>query len=324
MARAVKLLICSDIHYASDAEKARRDYELRAISSKWQRMVVRFYRNYIWLRDPFAHNELLERVLHPAEEPDLAISNGDYSCDSAFIGVADPAARESARLCLGKLRDRYDGKFRAIYGDHELGKVSLCGGRGGLRLESLRVAQAELCLEPFWTERIGRYVLIGMTSTLAAMPVYVGEALPEERGQWTERAREHVSRIEAAFAQLSGEDRVLLFCHDPTALPYLWELDVVRERVGQIERTIIGHLHSKLILQQSQVLCLLPRIAFLGTAIKRISSGLSRARTWRHFKPLLCPSLAGIELFKRGGYYTAEIDPGAEHPASFRLQSFAR
>src|SRR5262247_2714741 len=102
-----QLLICSDIHYASAAEKKRINYELAAIENPFQRLVVRFYRRYFWLRDPFAHNALLDQVLTAPVEPDLAIANGDYSCDSAFIGVADPAARESARECLGKLRTRF-------------------------------------------------------------------------------------------------------------------------------------------------------------------------------------------------------------------------
>jgi hypothetical protein len=136
-----ELLICSDIHYASAAEKKRLHYELAAISNPLQRLLVRWYRHYFWLRDPFAHNELLEHVLNYGGKADLVIANGDFSCDSAFIGVADEAARQSAAECLGRLRGRFKERFRGVFGDHELGKVSLCGGKGGLRLESLRVAQ---------------------------------------------------------------------------------------------------------------------------------------------------------------------------------------
>jgi len=97
MAAPVRLVICSDIHYASDAEKQRVNYEINSINNPLQRLAVRFYRHFLWLRDPFAHNELLDRVLQPPIEPDWAIANGDYSCDSGFIGVADPAALQSAR-----------------------------------------------------------------------------------------------------------------------------------------------------------------------------------------------------------------------------------
>jgi hypothetical protein len=324
MAQMVKLLICSDIHYASDAEKARAEYETKSIASPLQRLLVRFYRNHIWLRDPFAHNHLLEHILKFPDDPDFVIANGDYSCDSAFIGVADGAARESARLCLTRLRDRFGTKFSAVFGDHELGKVSLCGGHGGLRLESLRLAREELKLEPAWTRRVGRYVLVGVTSTLAAMPVYESEALEPERNQWRELALEHLHAVRAIFSNLRDDDRVLLFCHDPTALPFLWELNEVRHRSTQIERTIIGHLHTEALLWQSRMLRGIPKINFCGTAVRRMSSALSRASAWQHFNILLCPSLAGIELFKRGGYYTAEIDPDSKRRARFQLHPIRR
>jgi hypothetical protein len=324
MSGLATLLICSDIHYASDAEKRRIGYELEIIDHPLQRLLVRFYRHVFWLRDPFAHNHLLDRILQPPFEPDWVIANGDYSCDSAFIGVADPAARESAEECLGKLRGRYEARFHAVFGDHELGKTSLCGGRGGLRLKSFEVAQNHLGLEPIWRRRIGRYMLIGITSSLAAMEVYAHETLESERSAWCELSRAHLAEIAATFEQLRADDRVLLFCHDPTALPYLSEIPAVRSRLGQIERTIIGHLHSDLILWQSRVLRGIPRITFCGMTVQRMTAALSRARAWRDFNLLLCPSPAGIELLRRGGFYTAEIDPDAGQPARFQRHVIKR
>lgn len=320
----MELLICSDIHYASDAEKARRDYEVRSIDSAWQRFLVRRYRRHVWLRDPFAHNELLDRVLDHPGSPDVVVANGDFSCDSAFVGVSDPAARESASLCLARLRERFGTRFSPVFGDHELGKVSLCGGRGGLRFESLRVAEESLGLQRCWTQRFGRYVLLAITSTLAAMPVYEAEALPEERKLWREQARQHVGVIASAFDSLRDSDRLLLFCHDPTALPFLWEIPGVQRRASQIERTIIGHLHSRAVLWPSRLLAGLPRIDRAGPTVRRISSALARSKTWEPFRLLLCPSLAGIELFKRGGYYTATLDPDAKSPARFQLHTIRR
>jgi hypothetical protein len=325
MGQPAQLLICSDIHYAGPAEKARGfDYEIRAVPSLLQRIVLRNYRKFIWLRDPFAHNDLLHRVLDPGLEPDLAIANGDFSCDTAFIGVADPAARQSAQLCLGKLRQRYGERFAATIGDHELGKVSMAGGRGGIRLESLRLAQEDLGLETCWTRRLGRYVLIGMTSTLAAIDVYGREALPEEEPQWREIAREHKRALAVLFNQLRDDDRVLLFCHDPTALPCLWEIGEVRRRAAQIERTIIGHLHTELVLWQSRLLGGMPAIGWCGPTVRRLTLALAKAKVWRHFNVLLCPNLAGVELLKRGGFYLADIDPDARRPAQFRRQTIDR
>jgi len=324
MGTPVTLLVCSDIHYASEAEKLRGRYEIQAIKSRVQRTLVRLYRHFIWLRDPFAHNSLLDRVLEIALEPDLAIANGDYSCDSAFIGVVDPAARQSAQECLGKLRARFGKKFRGVFGDHELGKISLCSGQGGLRWPSFQVAQDELGLKPIWTERFGRYVLVAVTSTLAAMPVYEREALPQELGAWREAARQHLLAIEAVFNQLKANDKVLLFCHDPTALPFLGQIEALRARMHQIERTIIGHLHSDVILKQSRWLSGIPKLTSCGPTVRRISSALSKASEWRHFNLLLCPSLAGLEITRKGGFYTITVDPDGIQKAEFRLHIIKR
>lgn len=320
----MQLLVCSDIHYASDAEKQRIGYELAAIPNPLQRLLVRFYRHYFWLRDPFAHNELLEHVLKTPLEPDLAVANGDFSCDSAFIGVVDPPARESAQECLAILRKRFRDRFRAVFGDHELGKKSLCGGKGGLRFESWKVAQSELKLQPIWTERVGRYVLAGVTSSLIALPVYEKETLEEERVDWQEAAREHMNAIERLFDAVRPEEKILLFCHDPTALPFLASLPAVKKRLAQIERTIIGHLHSELILKQSRLLSWVPPIRACGATTARISAALSKSREWRPFNILLCPSLSGLELTKRGGFYTALLDPNGRTPAQFRLHPVRR
>src|SRR6185503_18017745 len=115
MGERIRILICSDIHYACALEQARGNFEINAIDNVLQKTLVRAYRRFFWLRDPFAHNALLAHVLNPPFEPDFVVANGDYSCDSAFVGVSDPAALQSARECLGKLRERFDGKVLAVY-----------------------------------------------------------------------------------------------------------------------------------------------------------------------------------------------------------------
>jgi hypothetical protein len=116
----------------------------------------------------------------------------------------------------------------------------------------------------------------------------------------------------------------LLFCHDPTALPFLWREEAVRNRLPQLEQTIIGHLHSNLVLWKSRLLAGMPRIGFLGHAAKRMSAALREARHWEPFKVRLCPALAGIELLKDGGYLTGELDPGRHSPAVFRFHPIPR
>ena len=325
MSRAFSIAILSDIHFASAAEQARgADYEFRLIANPLLRLLVKGHRHFLWLRDPLHQNELLDRFLQRADEVDLVVANGDFSCDTTYLGVSDDAAFESARECLTRLRVRFGPRFQGTVGDHELGKFSLVGARGGMRLASYRRAEQELLLEPFWRVELGRYVLIGMTSSLVALPVFEPDTLVEERPEWTRLRNLQLAGIREAFSALDPEQRVLLFCHDPTALPFLWQEEVVRRKSSQIEQTIVGHLHSNLILWKSRVLAGIPSIRFLGHSIKRMSTALNQARYWKPFRVRLCPSLAGIELLKDGGFLTAKLEPDAGQPAQFHFHRIAR
>jgi hypothetical protein len=325
MASRCRVAILSDIHYAASAEQARGgDYEARAIPGPIVRMAVRGYRRFIWLNEPFLKNYLLDQFLQRNGEPDYVFANGDYSCDSRFIGVSDDAALESARECLTKLRNRYGARLRVTFGDHELGKVSLFGGHGGMRLASWYRAQSELGIEPFWRLRVGRYVLMGIVSSLVALPVFEPDTLAEERNEWERLRDDHLAEIRKSFEALDSTERVVLFCHDPTALPFLAEEPVIQARVGQIEQTVIGHLHSNLFLWKSRLLAGMPRIDFLGHTAKRLSSALRRGKSWKPFRVRLCPSLAGIELLKDGGYLTANLDLTAAAPAQFKRHYLPR
>ena len=324
MRKAASLAIASDIHYASAAEQARGDFCSCAVANPLQRLAIRLYRHYFWMRDPFAHNHLLDAFISKTTGADIAIANGDYSCDSGFVGISDDAAFASASECLQKLRDGFGPNLRATCGDHEFGKKQLGADKGGLRLKSFVRAEQDLRIEPFWQIETGNYVLMGVVSSLLALPVYEHEALVEERQRWHELREEHLAKIRAAFAALRPYQRVILFCHDPSALPFLWQEDVIQEKLPQLEHTIIGHLHSKLILRNSRVLAGMPAIGFMGHTSKRLSLALRDARIWKRFNVLLCPSLAGIELLKYGGYYNAELDLDAREPARFHFHPLAR
>ncbi len=309
-----RILIISDIHYASEAEQARGAYESRLTRNPVKRALIGFYRDRIWHRAPLQSNYLLAKCLDRAPNPDLVVANGDYSCDSGYIGVSDAAARESARLCLGVLRERYGARLLAILGDHELGKKSLVGGNGGLRMDSWRRCVDDLKLQPLWSRREGRYALIGVTSSLIALPTLEPEALPEELESWRALRAGYLRELEAVWRGLPRDARIVLFCHDPTALPYLWQEEFVRERAAQIEKTIIGHLHSPLILWQSGLMRGMPVIPFMGHTVRRLSGALHDGRAWKHFHVTLCPSLAGIELLKDGGYLEMELDTEGREP----------
>jgi hypothetical protein len=324
MARNYRIAILSDIHYASAAEQARgNDYEYRDLKNPFIRTFVKYYRRFIWLRHPLWQNHRLDAFLRRVDSPDHVVANGDYSCNSAFMGVSDDAALQSARECLQKLRDRLAPNFTAGFGDHELGKLSFFGGRGGMRLESWRRSREELRLQPLWRVEMGRYVLLGVASSLVALPVFEPDTLPAERAEWERLRAEHFAEIRRAFAGLKPDQRVLFFCHDPTALPFLWRDETVRGKIPQIERTIIGHLHSRLVFWKSRALAGMPRIRFLGHTAKRMSTALSEGRHWRPFRVTLCPALAGIQLLNDGGYLTVELDGDASRPAQFHLHRLA-
>jgi hypothetical protein len=325
MAQSCRLGIVSDIHYAGPIDRGRgNDFEYRAIRNPLLRLAVRLHRRFLWLHHPLDQNYLLDRFFDAAGPLDYVVANGDYSCDCDCLGVSEPGAFQSAQECLGKLRQRYGQRLRAGFGDHELGKLSLVERRGGMRLASLRRAREELGLQSFWRLDLGRYTLLGVASSLVALPAYAADLLPEEQRAWEQARAEHLEEVRHAFSGLDPRQRILLFCHDPTALPFLGREEAVQGRLPQIEQTIIGHLHSHLIFWKSRLLSGMPRIGFLGHTVKRLSTALNEARHWRPFKVRLCPALAGIELVKDGGFLTVDLDLDAREPARFQLRRLPR
>ena len=323
-AKTCRIGVVSDIHYACIAEQDRGDeYELRSIRNPVLRLLLRTHRNLVWMHDPLRKSYLLDRFLSRVEPLDLLVANGDYSCDSAFVGVSDPAAQQSVAECLGKLRSRFGENFRATIGDHELGKRSLIGGSGGMRLSSWTACQ-ELNLESFWQVEMGKYLLVGIVSSLVALPVFRPDTLPGEWPDW-ERLREaHLARLREVFGNLRSDRRVLLFCHDPTALPFLKGDPVIGARLRQIEQTFVGHLHTDLVMRASSLLSRVPGLRLPGHTGRRMSAALREARHWRDFNVRLCPALAGIELLKDGGHWVIEIDPEARAPARFEFHRLPR
>ena len=319
----MRLAIVSDIHYAAPAERARGDYLLHGVEGAFNRFFTWQYRHWIWQRDPFAHNYLLHQFIEETAGADLVVANGDFSCNSAGIGVSDGPAFESATECLGHLRRAFGNRFCGVVGDHELGKLMMSSGRGGLRWASFGQTREGLGLEPFWRRDIGRYVLLGITSTLVALPIYEPESLPEERHHWNAARAGHLAKICTAFEGLHPDQRVLLFCHDPSALPFLDREPAVHARLDQVERTILGHLHTPLIFGLSRCLSGMPELHSFGHTARRLSRALREARHWKTFRPLLCPSTSGSQLLKDGGYYEVEIDPDGNVPAKFRFRALA-
>jgi len=317
--------VISDIHYAGAAERARGDdYEVACLRNPVLRLFVRSYRRFFWLRQPLHKAYLVDRFLERVAGLDYLVGVGDYSCDTACVGLSDEAARQSAGECLGKLRAAFGDRLRLTYGDHELGKLSFFGGRGGMRMASWREAREHLGLKPFWRLDLGNYVLLGIVSSLVALPVFEPDILPQERAEWEALRQEHLGLLREALDALRPDQRILLFCHDPTALPFLWQEGVVQARLHHLEQTIIGHLHSNLVLWKSRLLAGIPRVTFLGHTVTRLSTALREARYWQAFHVRLCPALAGIELLKDGGFLILEIDPEGRRPVGSRFQPVPR
>jgi hypothetical protein len=315
MSDVFTLAVLSDIHYAGATERARgNDFESRRIPNPLLRLFVKAFRYFVWLRNPLDHNHLLDAFLQQVGPVDYVIANGDYTCDTEAVGVCDDAACQSAQECLDKLRKGFGPRFQATIGDHELGKVTLAGGAGGMRFVSYTRACGDLKLDPVWRIELGPYVLIGVTSSLIALPMLEPETLIGERALWNRAREEHLRQVSTVFSGLRPNQRVLLFCHDPTALPFLWREEEIRNRLPLVEQTIVGHLHSNLILWKSHILAGMPRIRCFGAAVRRMSSALNEARHWRPFNVRLCPALAGIQLLKDGGYLYIELPRSGDKP----------
>lgn len=308
--KTFRIAVISDIHYAGAEERAHiADFYVRQrIRNPAARMAARLYHRFIWLREHGRHNHMLDRFLAAVGPADLVVGNGDYTCNVAQVGVSDAAAFASAQECLGKLRARFGDAFRATLGDHDLGKTGMFTGTGAMTLASWRCATEGLGIEPFWRVQFGKYALLGITSSLVALPLFKMDLAAGDGEAWERLRERHLGQIRGAFASLKPEERVILFCHDPSALPYLWREESVRGRLSQLEQTIIGHLHTNLVLRVGRVLAGFPTISFLGKGVRRISAALGEAKLWKPFHVRLCPAPTGIELLKDGGWLSAELD----------------
>lgn len=295
-----------------------------AIRNPFLRLVAHCYRRYIWLADPYSHNRLLDRIVAAEPCPDLVVANGDFNLDTRFVGVSDEASMESAQECLATLRAAYGERLFLTIGDHELGKMSLFGGCGGPRIKSWNRSVGELGIRSFWHHAIGAWNIVGITSTLVALPLFETEMLPAEKPAWEILRASHLREIDRCFDTIPRGNPILLCCHDPSALPFLHSLPSVRRRLPELKATLLGHLHSPTVFLASQWLAGMPRIRFLGNTVRRLSTALQEARCWKEFRPVLCPSPSGIELHKDGGYLTTLLTADVASAPRFQRHRLAR
>lgn len=310
----MRLFVISDPHFAGPAEVQRKGWERRAIRNPALRQASILYRSLLWLADPTAHNHQLDAFLDRAREADLVVANGDFSCDSGFVGLCDDAAFASAELCLAKLRGAFGNRLLETMGDHELGKMSLFGGVGGPRIASWHRCTQGLGIPALWKRDVGAYTLLGVTSSLLALPMFSSELLPEERLEWDAIRTGYLDELGRLVASIPSRQRVILFCHDPSALPFLAQEPAAAGLLPRLDLTIVGHLHSPMILGLSRVLAGMPVLTRFGQTARRLSSALGKAREWAPFRVALCPSPSGIQLLKDGGYLEIRLDPVPSDP----------
>ena len=257
--------------------------------------------------------------MEQAADFDYVIANGDYSCNTPFVGVSDDAACQSVVECIGKLRHRFGARLRVNYGDHELGKLPMFGASGGLRLASWRRAREEVGLDPFWRLEIGRYVLIGFVSSLVALPSCGDDMLPDERPEWERLRDEHLAEIRRAFDALAARPA------RPALLPRSDRSPLPLARGERPRQTPPGRAdHHRPLAHQPPLLEKPPAGGHAARALPRSHGGAPEQRLepgplLAPFNVRLCPALAGVELLKDGGYCTLELDPEARQPSRFRF-----
>jgi hypothetical protein len=312
----MRAAVISDIHVLGPGEiwrahRITRDVGVHHafLARQWHRALMRARRR-LWNWHPEKRYACFVRALDTIGRftPDWVVANGDFGGDASGVGISADEAFESVRRVVNLLRCTFPGRCRFVYGDHEIGKHSTELGRGGIRLESVRRGEEELEMPLFWHERDAPFHLIGVSSTLLTLRLFLPEARPEEIPEWEELRRRHVGQIREAFASLPAEARVLLFVHDPSALGTLEELPEVRARLSQIERTIVGHLHAPALMPLARLLARLPAPNPRYPVARIIAHGTRSALRWPAFRPVVCPSTFGAGGHVPGGVLFIETN----------------
>ncbi len=314
----MRLAVLSDIHVLGPSERERAHAIAHDLGSgagrlrRWWRRGLHRARGRFWTSHPESRHACFLRALDEIGrfDPDWVVANGDYGGDAHGVGLSDARTFESVAGVLDLVRATFPGRARFVFGDHELGKYSTELRQGGIRLDSLTRGEEALGLRSFWHERAEPFHLIGINSTLFTLDLFLPEALPDEVSRWLACRRRHEEEVDAAFEGLPAGARVLLFCHDPSALAALHARPAVRARLAAIERTVLGHLHAPRLLHVNRLMGRLPRVSPKYPVARIIAHGSRGAATWEAFKPVVCPSTFGAGRHVAGGLLFLETGPG--------------
>lgn len=312
----MRLAIISDIHVLGESELERSKASVAALGEGltlprriWRRGLNRI-RDRFWNWRPEPRRDCFLRALDDVEafNPDWVIANGDYGGDTHGVGLSDESTFESAEVVISMVRALFPNRCRFVFGDHDLGKYSTNLRGGGIRIESLDRGEQLLGIQSFWHEVVEGYHLIGINSSLFGLHLFLPEAIKEEIPEWQKRQQQHMEEVREAFDSLPANAPVLLFCHDPGALATLDTVPAVRSRQHQIERTILGHLHSPSLLRLARMVPPFPKVQPKYPVARIIARSLSDKSSWRRFNPILCPSTFGTGQHVSGGALFAETN----------------
>ncbi len=305
----MRLAVISDIHVLGPSEHERARELTRDLARQhglvrgvWRRF-LHGARNRFWNWRPESRRACFMKALEDMQNwhPDWVIANGDYGGDAEGIGLSHEKTYESAAGVITLMREVFPDRCHFIFGDHDIGKYSTAMRQGGIRLASMDVGEQRLGIRSFWHEQAGSFDLIGINSSLITLDHFLPEALTEEIPEWRRRREEHESRVTETFAALDTNARVILFCHDPSALGILAHNPAIRDKLPQIELTVLGHLHEPRLLSLIQRLPRLPDWTPRYPVARIIREGLRSADTWSLFNPIVCPSPFGTGHHLSGG-----------------------
>jgi hypothetical protein len=324
----MRIAVISDVHVLGPTELARAEESVLLMSRMedplrrvWRKGLYRVRRRF-WNTHPAWRQTAFLRALDKVDEfdPEWVIANGDYGGDYGGVGLSNDATFESVSGVIDLIRRRFQGRSRFIFGDHDLGKYSTVLREGGIRLHSLERGEKKLGIPSFWHEADDEYHLIGVNSSLFTLDLFLPEALAEEIPEWRRRREEHIEHVSRAFDGLPEDARVLLFCHDPSALTALSQIPVVVRRMRHIEMTVIGHLHSPFLLKVARWMPRKKGWRPKYPVARIIAHGLEGARSWELFHPVVCPSTFGTGHHLAGGLLFIERDPDTRRLVTRRFR----
>lgn len=316
----MKLAILSDLHVLGPGEMELHEASLEALGdglprhrSAWRHFLHRIRRR-LWVDHPEARHASFVKALKEIRhyDPDKLVVNGDYGGDTGGIGLSCEHTFESAASVIESIRAHFPNRCNFVFGDHDIGKYSTAFRGGGIRLDSITRGEQQLGIRSFWEERLGDFHLVGVNSSLLTLHLFLPEALADEVSEWQRLREDHIRQLQDAFSRLGADEQVILFCHDPGALSVINGIPEVRQRIHQIKLTVLGHYHDPRLLSLAKLVPPFPNLQLKYPVARILFHGISDARSWARYNPVVCPATYGTGQHVRGGCLFIETNARGE------------